>query len=166
MLEAQKLQKVDEVPTATRRSLEGSQKAARKPPLATVVAWLTKWSIKCDDGLCMTSSGSYMHQSMRRSTKLKHQGGMYPRSSAVVGLDRIAYEAMWAVHLGRTYGTGQHRHKKWSVLQTVMARAGYDSTPHSQPAASGPPQQSSWSTLLSPTTRSYAEGLALGIPLP
>lgn len=73
---------------------------------------------------------------------------------------------MWAVHLGRTYGTGQHRHKKWSVLQTVMARAGYDSTPHSQPAASGPPQQSSWSTLLSPTTRSYAEGLALGIPLP
>lgn len=45
---------------------------------------------------------------------------------------------MWAVHLGRTYGTGQHRHKKWSVLQTVMARAGYDSTPHSQPAASGP----------------------------
>jgi len=63
---------------------------------------------------------------------------MYPRSSAVVGLDRIAYEAMWAVHLGRTYGTGQHRHKKWSVLQTVMARAGYDSTPHSQPAASGP----------------------------
>jgi hypothetical protein len=63
---------------------------------------------------------------------------MYPRSSAVVGLDRIAYEAMWAVHLGRTYGTGQHRHKKWSMLQTVMARAGYDSTPHSQPAASGP----------------------------
>ena len=29
-----------------------------------------------------------------------------------------------------------------------------------------PAQQSSWSILLSPTTRSYAEGRALGIPLP